>query len=98
MKVYISLPITGYSYTERRGKAAIVSSNLRDKGFEPVNPMNNGLGKHDVREAHMRTDIRLLLDCDAIYLCHGWQKSKGCVLERNIAEQCGMIVMEGGAE
>ena len=98
MKVYISLPITGYSYTERRGKAATVWSNLYDKGFEPVNPLNNGLGEHDSRAAHMRTDFRLLLDCDAIYLCRGWSNSQGCLAEKAVAEQCGMIVMEGGAE
>lgn len=98
MKVYISLPITGYGYEERRRKAATVWLNLRDKGFKPVNPMENGLGKHDSHEKHMRVYFRLLLDCDAIYLCHGWRKSKGCLAERTVAEQCGMLIMEGGAE
>lgn len=96
MKVYISLPITGYSYTERRGKAATVYMNLSSKGFEPVNPMNNGLGEHDSRAEHMKVDFRLLLDCDAIYLCRSWEQSKGCLTEKRVAEQCGLILMEGG--
>lgn len=98
MKVYISLPITGYNYTDRRGKAATVYMNLLGKGFEPVSPMDNGLGEHDSRAEHMKVDFRLLLDCDAIYLCRGWRKSQGCLAEKTVAEQCGMIVMEGGAE
>lgn len=98
MKVYISLPITGYNFKDRREYAATVWSNLYDKGFEPVNPMNNGLGEHDSRAEHMKVDFRLLLDCDAIYLCRGWRKSQGCLAEKTVAEQCGMIVMEGGAE
>ena len=60
MKVYISLPITGYNYTDRRGKAATVYMNLLGKGFEPVSPMDNGLGEHDSRAAHMKADFRLL--------------------------------------
>ena len=98
MKVYISIPITGYSYKERREKAAAVYMNLLEKGFEPVNPMNNGFGEHDSRAEHMKTDFLLLLNCDAIYLCRGWRKSQGCLAEKTVAEQCGMIVMEGGAE
>lgn len=62
MKVYISLPITGYNYTDRRGKAATVYMNLLGKGFEPVSPMDNGLGEHDSRAEHMKVDFRLRLE------------------------------------
>lgn len=89
MKVYISLPIPGYSYTERRGKAATVYMNLAGKGFKPVNPMNNGLGEHDSREDHMRVDFRLLLDCDAIYLCRGGASPKDASRRRPSPSSAG---------
>lgn len=98
MKVYISLPIAGYNITERREYAANVYMYLIKKGFEPVNPLDNGLDVKDSRAEHMKADIRLLLDCDAIYLCRSWEQSEGCLTEKRVAEQCGMIVMEGGAE
>lgn len=98
MKVYISLPMIDYGYEDRKRKAAIVSINLSEMGFETVNPMHNGLGKYDKIEEHKKVNLRNLLDCDAIYLCRGWRKAQECVADRTVAEQCGMIIMEGGAE
>ena len=33
----------------------------------------------------MGNDIEALLECDAIYLCEGWQNSKGCMAEFEVA-------------
>ena len=34
---------------------------------------------------YMGKDIEALLECDAIYLCEGWQNSKGCMAEFEVA-------------
>ena len=98
MRVYISMPMIGYGYEDRKGKAATVYMNLLEMGFEPVNPMNNGLDKHSGSEKNKKVNLHNLLNCDAIYLCRGWRKAQECVADRTVAEQCGMMIMEGGAE
>lgn len=41
----------------------------------------------------MGKDIEILMNCDAIYMCEGWQKSKGCRLELVCALTYGMIML-----
>ena len=40
----------------------------------------------------MKADIRLLLDCDAIYMLANWELSNGATLEREIAKGLGLTV------
>ena len=94
MKVYISLPITGKDLQEQKSCARNVASLLSETGFTPVNPFDNGLGDGAPYEEHMKTDLKLMFDCDAIILCDGWLQSKGCVLESVVAIACGMTVVD----
>ena len=41
----------------------------------------------------MGNDIEALLECDAIYLCEGWQNSKGCMAEFEVARIYGKEIM-----
>ena len=94
MKVYISLPITGKDLQEQKSYARHVASFLSEAGFTPVNPFDNRLGDDASYEEHMKADLRLMLDCDAIMLCDGWLLSKGCVLESYVAIACGLTVID----
>ena len=40
----------------------------------------------------MKADIKLLLECDAIFMLKGWEMSKGCKLELDIATTIGLPV------
>ena len=42
---------------------------------------------------HMRADIRLLLDCEYIYMLKDWELSKGAKLELDVASSCGIKVL-----
>lgn len=94
MKVYISLPITGKDIEEQKRHAEGVASFLLATGFTPVNPFDNGLGDDAPYEEHIKADLKLMLDCDAIILYDGWLQSKGCVLESHVAIACGMTVVD----
>jgi hypothetical protein len=37
----------------------------------------------------MGRDIQALLECDAVYFCRGWQDSKGCQAEYEVAKIYG---------
>lgn len=41
---------------------------------------------------YMRNDIKAMMDCDGIYVLHGWEASVGGRTEILIAAQCGMDV------
>ena len=54
-------------------------------GCKPINPVANvPLGKSWIW--YMRRDLRLLLDCDSIYMLKGWWRSRGARLEWIIAK------------
>jgi hypothetical protein len=41
----------------------------------------------------MRADYKLMLDCDAVFFCKGWQSSIGCQNEHNVAISSGLEVI-----
>ena len=92
MKVYISIPITGQDIPAQRDFADAVAKVLAEFGHEPLNPFGNGLPENAPRHEHMRKDLRMLLRCNAIVLCSGWETSEGCLLECSVAKQCAMRI------
>ena len=98
MKVYLSLPISGQPTKERMAYAEQVKQELectyrRDWGYSKFGDKLNIITPFDVNENEdkdsyarkMGNDIEALLECDAIYLCEGWQNSKGCMAEFEVA-------------
>lgn len=93
LKAYISAPITGYPIDERKKLFDMVAKQLETFGFIPVNPIQNGIPDYASYEVHMKADIRLLLDCDAVVISSKWESSKGCRLEHDVAETCGIPII-----
>lgn len=93
IKVYISGAIAHHNIEQRKAAFDNAWSNLHEKGYMAFNPFLNGLDDSEPYEAHMRTDISMLLECDAIYMLKGWEKSNGAKLEFNVATSCGLMVM-----
>lgn len=94
MKVYISLPITGKDLQEQKRHAEGVASFLLAAGHTPVSPFNNGVDVNAPYEEHIKADLKLLLDCDAILMCKGYHLSHGCTFERDVAVKCGMAIVK----
>lgn len=89
-RIYISAPISGHDINERRRYFSFVAKKLTVYGYDPVNPLENGLDEYaDIKE-HMRTDFRMLLDCDMIMMCDGWEDSEGCQKESSLALWSGI--------
>ncbi len=93
-RVYISGPISGYDLEERRQAFAKVDHELRNYGYKPVNPvLEADLHPDDkTTHQHMRRDIMLLMQCDAIYMMEKWTHSKGCFVEMMVATSIGLPV------
>lgn len=62
---------------------------LNAKGYEVINPHNY---PHDSYEFCMKRDILLLMDCEAIFMLHGWSKSKGAKTEFAVACSIGLKI------
>lgn len=91
---YICLPISGVTSDlwERLNKAKV---EVEEMGFIPVSPLElNNQTEDDPqynRESvgtYMGRDIQSIIDdCDAVYVCNGWQNSQGCNVEIECAKQ-----------
>lgn len=100
MKIYISIPISGKDEREVREHADLIKASLSRAGHSPVNPFDIYAGKNPTYADYLCADLRALADCDAIFMCNGWQFSRGCRIERTFAEEFGKHVMyeNGGGE
>lgn len=93
LKCYISLPISGHDLAERRRLAEKVKSFLIAAGLEPISPLDKGLSDEAPYAEHMKADFKLLLDCGGVCMVHGWEFSRGCNLEFQIAKTCNIEIM-----
>jgi len=98
MKIYISGPISHDPHYEDSFSKA--EEYLRFLGYKVTNPVDipdrdfDGPDR-DVQKWNyfMRASIKLLMDCDQIYMLEGWEDSRGARLEQKIALQLAMPTM-----
>lgn len=86
MKVYLSGSVT-------KEPDYLVAFELWEKclkqcGYEVVNPTS--FPEEERYEEYMKRDIRLLLDCDAIFYVNDTTTSKGAFVEGLVAKVCGI--------
>lgn len=91
-KIYISGPISGLDEQVVCSAFTKVENRLKQWGFIPVSPLNNGLPKTAPYEEHMRRDLELLRECDSIYMLNGWERSQGCRIEWKEAVTLGIRI------
>ena len=104
IQVYISLPMSGFEDTIRkRWDDAVnkVKEIFYDCNVTIVGPTNiDDFDYNGAKVPHNRKwsyyiskDVEPLLDSTHIFLCKGWEKSKGCKLESVIANEMKLKVM-----
>lgn len=93
MKTYISGKITGLSLKEVNKRFEEAEELLRSLNLQAVNPLKNGLKRSEKWETHMVRDIEMLMGCECILMLENWIDSKGARIEKCIAEERGMIIL-----
>ena len=90
-KIYISGKITNNANYKADFEAAGLA--LKIAGFQPVNPAEEQLPDGAKWAEYMRHDIKLLCDCDAIYMLNGWRESAGAKIEHKLARDLGIEII-----
>ena len=91
-RIYISIPISGHDLEEVKDKARDIRACMLwdelgiEKGLDVITPFDVCAEPDKPYSYYMGKDIEALLECDAIYLCEGWQDSKGCMAEFEVAK------------
>lgn len=91
MTIYIAGPMSGLPELNHPAFNA-AAQELRDIGFDVVNPVDICKDKSAKWSDCMRADIAALVECDSIVLLPGWENSRGAQLELSIAKALGMPV------
>ena len=101
-RIYISIPISGHDLEEVKAKARDISERLLCDVFgfkkdrnrpDVITPLDVCPEPDKPYSYYMGKDIEALLECDVIYLCKGWQNSKGCMAEFEVARIYGKEIM-----
>ena len=103
MRIYLSLPITGYNEQERRTYAARTCGELTylHEDWEIVNPfmIADRLRKERLQQGDfslpsydelMDADLEQLRKCDCVLFCPKWTESEGCKMEYGEAVRLGI--------
>lgn len=94
MRIYISLPITNLDEKKQREKADRVKTMLSKMGHDAINPFEIYVGTDASYGQCLGADITALIDhASAIFLCKGWRESKGCRIEKFVAETMGKKII-----
>ncbi len=91
--IYISGKISGLPIDEVKAKFKLASEYILESGHLPSSPLNNGLDETCSWEKHMKADIAMLMQADAIFMLSDWKKSKGATIEHNLAKELGMEII-----
>lgn len=91
-KIYISIPMSGLDLDMQRDLSIEIATSL-SHFYDVVSPFDNGVPADAHPSQHMRADFKMLLDCDAIFMCKGWEDSAGCRAEWTVATACHMTVI-----
>jgi hypothetical protein len=91
MRCYIAGPMSGLPLLNFPAFHA-AAARLRGLGVEVVNPAEINPDQAATWRDCMRADLKQLVDCDAVALLPGWEKSRGATLERHVALALGLRV------
>ena len=101
MKIYIAGPISGEVKAEENFKKVHILLSRMYPNAEIKNPMlipspkftQDDWGKDGLWSYYMHECIKLMMECDTIFLLKGWSSSRGATIEHDLAWKLEMNIM-----
>ena len=98
MKVMISQPMNGVPDSEVRK----IQNDLKEKfakyNIDVIDSFLTEVPDTEIKNPRLfylgRTIQNFLSDVDAVYFCTGWERAKGCRIERHICEEYGILILD----
>lgn len=98
MKVMISQPMNGVPDFEVRGIQNYLKEEFSKYNIEVVDSFLTEVPDSEIKNPRLfylgRTIQNFLSDVDAVYFCTGWERAKGCRIERDICEEYNIPILD----
>ena len=96
MKVMISQPMNGKTDEEIQVEKTKIIEKLEKLHIEVVNSLFDKEAPNDINAGlyYMSKAIKVMASVDAVYFAKDWQTARGCRIERLIAEEYGIKVLD----
>lgn len=98
MKVMISLPMNGRKTDEIKERIKELKEKFAKYHIEVVDSFLTEEADANLRNQNVfylgRTIQKFLSDVDAVYFDDGWEKARGCRIERNICEEYDIMILD----
>ena len=108
MIAMISQPMRGKTDAEIEETRNKAISTLEGMGFEVLNTWfkdswaeASALEAEGVKQIPVKflaKSLESMSKCDAVYFCDGWDEARGCVIERMVAKQYGLQIIDESAK
>ena len=98
MKVMISQPMNGVPDSEVRKIQDDLKEKFAKYNIDVIDSFLTEVPSTEIRNPRLfylgRTIQNFLSDVDAVYFCTGWERAKGCRIERHICEEYGIPILD----
>lgn len=99
-KAMIVQPMNGLGEEQILEARAKAVAELERRGYEVVDTyFKDGLAVPpkvvNVPLYYLSQSLGKMAECDAVYLCDGWENARGCRIEHDAAAEYGLEVMYG---
>lgn len=96
MKIMISQPMTGKTTEQIRKERVDLVVDLKRQGHEVIDTVFNFEGKDPYNDGlfYMGHSILAMSEVDAVIFMPGWDKSRGCKIEHELALKYGLFIKE----
>lgn len=98
MKVMISQPMNGVLASEIRKTQDFLKEEFGKYNIDVVDSFLTEVPGTEIKNPDLfylgRTIQNFLSDVDAVYFCTGWERARGCRIERHICEEYGIPILD----
>ena len=91
--IMISQPMNGKTYEEIIGERKSVTRILENQGYNVMDTIikNSNASLDDIQ--FLLESLSFLANADCIYFMQGWEKSRGCKIEHQVAVEYGKEII-----